>query len=177
MRAVALMAIASATAASLCVLAWVVVPQGARPAQDVGGEGPAGLVEPGEPCPGAVHGKPTALETEVRMWLPTEEWEARDAWTCGDTPVVLYGDIQVSFEEDWGDVDVAAKWEDLADDYGGTVVELDGRSALVQEAGSDEQGQQVLLVADGELVRLLARASTPIERLTELAEALRLPRD
>jgi hypothetical protein len=145
------------------------------PGQGSGSDEPAGLVGPGEPCPGAVHGDPNSLATEIPIWLPAGDGERKvtDAWTCADTPVVVFGDIQISYEAGWADVDVEKKWAALAADYGGDVTTVLGRPGLVQSAEQTKgTNNQVLVVVDGTLVRVLSKSDVPINELLRLADSL-----
>jgi hypothetical protein len=142
--------------------------------QGSGSDGPAGLVGPGEACPGAVHGAPNSLGTEIPIWLPAGgEPKVTDAWTCADTPVVVFGDIQISYEAGWTDVDVEKKWAALSADYGGDVTTVLGRPGLVQSAEQTQgTNNQVLVVVDGTLVRVLSTSDVPINELLRLADSL-----
>jgi len=151
-----------------------------HPEANIGSDsGPAGLVGPGEPCPGAVHGTlgDIALRAGVPVWTPAPaSGEAlTDGWTCGDTPVLMYGgDIQVSYEAGWSDVDVDKKFAALAKDYGGTVGTVLGRSALIQSAAETGDNNQVLVVVGDTLIRVLASDSVDVDRLVALADSLQL---
>ncbi|MGI8522192.1 MAG: hypothetical protein ACR2K3_02630 [Nocardioides sp.] len=134
-----------------------------------------GVVGPGQPCPGAQHADTAAqLKTDVHIWEPKNE-KLTDAWTCGSTPVLMYGDVQVSFEAGWGDVVPNAKWAQMVEDFGGSIDAILGRPAYVHAA--DESGPQdtVMMVAQGELVRLIATKDVPISELTRLAADIDAP--
>jgi hypothetical protein len=129
-----------------------------------------GVVAPGTPCPGAVEG--TAQEVIATSGSPVylpDDGVARvtAAWRCGDTPVLMFDDVQVSFETGWSNIDVPAKMADLADDYGGSVQPIQGLSAWVSRDG-------VLMVNGETAIRLLASKDVAIERLTDLASELDL---
>lgn len=144
------------------------------------GDRPAGLVGPGEPCLDAVP-LPTDLaliraSVEIPVWAPAADATITRAWACGgETPVLMFGRIQVSFEAGWSDVDIAKKWADLIADYGGRTETIQGYSALVQAAPTKEANQQVMIVSGGTLVRLLATSDVPISDLVDLADDIRLP--
>lgn len=140
-------------------------------------DGPAGLVGIGEPCPGARHGSPSELatRTSVPVWTPKKGASdaLTDGWTCSDTPVLMFdGDIQVSYEAGWSNIDVMQSFADLSKDYGGTVGELQGRPALIQKAIEPGDNNQVMLVVDDTLVRILAKDSVTIDRMINLANSL-----
>jgi hypothetical protein len=134
-------------------------------------------VEPGEPCPGARHASTIAgLASKVPVWAPAQA-KLTDSWTCGDTPVLMYGAIQVSFEPGWEGVDEKQKWSEMARDYGGSVETVLGRPAYVHPATSDAPREAVNVVVGGTLVRLLAKDGVPIKNLVQLANSIRLPAD
>lgn len=134
------------------------------------------VVEPGEPCFDAVELDPelAAISRAVKVPITQPDAAITRAWRCGDTPVLMFDDVQVSYEEGWTGVDIERKWADLAADTGGTVESIAGHSALVQPADGDGARNQVLIVEGDILIRLLATADVPISRLTELAATLKL---
>jgi hypothetical protein len=128
----------------------------------------------GTPCPMAIHGDPMeiAAASEAPVYLPTTgTYEITQAWRCADTPVFMFGDVQLSFESGWEGVEVPRKLQDLADDYGGSVETIQGLSAWV--VGSTPNGE-VLMVKNGNAIRLLAPGDVPIGHLVTLAEDLDL---
>ncbi len=134
------------------------------------------VVEPGEPCFDAVELAPdlAAISRAVKVPIMQPDAAITRAWRCGDTPVLMFDDVQVSYEEGWTGVDIEKKWADLAADTGGTVESIAGHSALVQPADGDGTRNQVLIVEGDILIRFLATADVPISRLTELAATLKL---
>jgi hypothetical protein len=141
---------------------------------------PDGLVRPGTPCGDAVavatSGRPTmdvarelADRSRVSVFLPDAE-PAR-AWVCGEAaPVLVYRDVQVSFEAGWGDVDVEEKWSRSVEESGGYVQRLSGVSALVQPVSDRLELAQVMAVRDGVLIQLLGTsAETDIDGMIEMA--------
>ncbi len=142
-----------------------------------GYDGPE-VAGPGEPCFDA---KPLPDDIEkiaeivnVPVWGPTNQI-ITDAWRCGGTPVLMFDHIQVSYEDGWNAVDVEDKWEALIADYGGHIESLAGHQALVESSGDTGANNQVLIVHEGTLVRLLATPAVPITDLTALADSLKLP--
>lgn len=126
----------------------------------------------GEPCPGARHASTIrGLRTPVQVLAPTAG-TLSDAWTCGGTPVLLYDDVQVSYERGWSDVDVKEKWADLAGDYGGRVSTIAGHPAYLHPATPDGPRSSVMLVVDGTLIRFLAEDDVPLRDVVTLAESL-----
>jgi hypothetical protein len=149
------------------------------PFVDAGPDGTAGstqdlfslAVEPGEPCPGAVHATQlTELVTDVPVRLPAAKVD--DAWTCGSTPVLMFGDVQISYEEGWEGVDVKEKWADMAKQFGGDVQTVLGRPAYVHPADEDGPRNSVNVVVDGVLIRVLAGPKESIQHLVDLANSI-----
>ncbi|HEY3529551.1 MAG TPA: hypothetical protein VGK78_10395 [Nocardioides sp.] len=128
----------------------------------------------GTPCPGAIHGDPMkiAAASDAPVYLPrTGTHHITEAWRCGDTPVFVFDDVQLSFESGWANVEIPEKFQDLANDYGGSVEPVQGLSAWVAPSSPNDE---VLMVKDGNAIRLLAKGSVPIEHLVTLAEDLDL---
>lgn len=137
-------------------------------------DGPEGLVGPGEPCAEAEFGEPSHLDTNVPVWLPSREsgFEATRSWTCGDAPVVMVSDIQLSYEPGWENVDVKTKWERMARESGGEFGTVLSQPALIRAAATESEYHQVLVVVNGTLINALAPNSVPIEGLVALTNAL-----
>jgi hypothetical protein len=136
-------------------------------------DGPAGLVRPGEPCSEAVHAKsPQELHADIPIYMPSDSYTLTDAWTCADTPVLLFGNIQVSYESGWEQVPVPDKWRDLAEDYGGHVDVISGRPALIQSSEETKDDNQVLVVVGDTLIRALALPDVPIGDLEALVASI-----
>ena len=134
-----------------------------------------GNVEPGQPCPGAVHATSiSSLLTEARIWAPASG-RPTDIWTCANTPVLLFGAVQISYETGWAGVDPAQKWTDMVRDYGGEVRTIQGRPAYVHAADASGPRNGVMLVVDGELIRLIAPATESISTVVDVANSLVLP--
>jgi hypothetical protein len=85
----------------------------------------------------------------------------------------MFGDVQLLFESGWGNVEIQQKFQDLADDYGGSVQNVQGLSAWVVAASPNDG---VLMVKDGTAIRLIADGDVPIKDLVDLAEGLDLTR-
>ena len=122
----------------------------------------------------AIHGDPMeiAAASEAPVYLPaTGAAHITEAWRCADTPVFMFGDVQLLFESGWGNVEIQQKFQDLADDYGGSVETIQGLSAWIAPSAPDNE---VLMVKDGTAVKLLAPGDVPIEQVVALAEALDL---
>jgi hypothetical protein len=83
----------------------------------------------------------------------------------------MFGQVQVSYESGYGNLEIPEKWESLAEDYGGSVEVLLGRPALVQ---GTTPNHQVLVEVDRTFIRALSVGSVPIERLTELVASIGL---
>jgi hypothetical protein len=137
------------------------------------------LAVPGERCIDAVEGSPSelAVASGTNVWLPpaTSEHKVTDSWACseGGAPVLLLdGDIQVSYEAGWSDVDREKKWRDLNADQGGDVQRINELPTLVHEGNEKAPYNQVMFVIDDTLVRLLSQKDAPIEALVSLAGAI-----
>jgi hypothetical protein len=152
----------------------------------INGDGPNGVAI-GEPCPGARHAAdPAELSSNTTpVWLPANAAEkVTDAWICDDvTPVVMFGKIQVSYEtrqagEEAGVAgeDLKINFEQLAQGLGGKahVETILGWPALVQPADADDNNE-VIVVVNATLIRLLAEQSVPIQQLVDLANSLEVP--
>lgn len=145
--------------------------------ETVAADGPLGVVPPGTPCPIAVHGDPVELASlsDATVYLPSDgAGQVTEAWTCGDAPVFMFDDIQLSFESGWENVKIPEKFDALARDYGGTVEAIQGLPAWVAPSSSDAPNSEVLFVKDGAAVRLLAQQGVPIDDLVALASSLDL---
>lgn len=134
-----------------------------------------GLVEVGSPCPGAVHANTAdGLRTEVPVWT-AKNAELTDAWTCGGTPVLMYGAIQISYERGWAEIDAAGEWKALASEDGGSVETILGRPAYVHPATEAGPRVGVMFVVNGTLVRLLANKDVSVDEVVKLAQSLDVP--
>jgi hypothetical protein len=153
------------------------VAKGAAGHQTVPGGDTLGMVEPGQPCPGARHASTVAgLVTSVPIWAPANA-TLSDSWTCGDTPVLMFGEIQVTYESGWTGVDNASKWADMATDYGGSVQTILGRPAYVHEATATAPRSSVSFVVGDTLVQVVAKDGVPIDDIANLARSIELPAD
>jgi hypothetical protein len=118
-----------------------------------------------------------ALVSEAPVYLPGDRApQVTEAWRCGDVPVFMFGDIQVSFEGGWENVKIPEKFEALARDYGGSVETIQGLPAWVAPTSSSARNDEVLIVKDGAAIRLLARGGVPVSDLVNLAKSLDLNR-
>lgn len=135
----------------------------------------SGLVEPGEPCNEAKHADSIAeLNSNVPVWAPANA-TLTDAWTCGGVPVLLYGDIQISYQGGWGNIDPEQKITDWAADDGARVETILGRPAEVHPATATGPRNSVLLFVDKTLIVVTAKPGVPIEKLVELTRSIQLP--
>lgn len=83
-----------------------------------------------------------------------------------------YGDVDVTYEDGWGGVDIAQKWADLVTEYGGSVQDINGISAYVEPVANGSTRPQVMLVRDDTLVRLLGAPKTDIDQLVKIASSI-----
>lgn len=133
--------------------------------------------EPGEPCDGARHARsPEELQrqTNVPVWTPASG-RFTDAWTCGQTPVLLYEGIQISYQQGWENVDVDVKWRHMVDTRGGRIETILGRPAYVHPADDNGPRNGVLVVVDGTAIVTVSRPGVPVEKLVELTNSIELP--
>lgn len=153
-------------------------------------EGVGLAVEPGEPCLMAKHAySVAALQTDRRIWTPASA-TLTDAWACGNTPVLMYGKIQITYEPGWDNVDVDKKWASLAREQGGRIQTVLGRPALVRTPDTalpnpdapavpdpaDATGRvSVMVVVDGTRIGVSAKGDAPVEKLIELTNSIELP--
>lgn len=140
--------------------------------------------EPGEPCPGAKrHSLPElAALADVPVWMPNSTVASPTtfdgAWTCigGNTPLLTFGPVMVSFESGWGDVDAQEKWTGMVEEFGeGRVETILGEPALVEPVTADAPKGQVLLIVNGDtLIRVLGDGSVPVSQLADVARSIDL---
>jgi len=143
----------------------------------VAADGPLGVVPPGTPCPNAVYEDPSELAavSDTPIYLPSDRAvQVTQAWRCGNTPVLLFNDVQISFESDWGNVKIPEKFDALARDYGGSVEIIQGLPAWVVPSSEEAPNSEILFVKDGAAIRLLAQRGVPIDDLVALASSLDL---
>lgn len=133
-------------------------------------------IKEGEPCFAAKKASVSGLAATARvpMWMPRQKSVGlTGAWTCGgDTPLLEYGDVDVTYEDGWGGVDIAQKWADLVTEYGGSVQDINGISAYVEPVANGSTRPQVMLVRDDTLVRLLGAPKTDIDQLVKIASSI-----
>jgi hypothetical protein len=141
--------------------------------------------KPGEPCPDAHKFSlgDLAARADAPIWLPHSDLASpatlTGAWTCagGDTPVLTFGKLVVTYEPGWTGVDVNEKWGELVDELGeGYVQTIQGQHALVQPVTKASPRGQVLLVVDGVLIRVLGDGSLPVDQLVDVAQSINLER-
>ncbi len=166
-------------------------PSAHRHARQTGAANMPHLRPLGRPCPGATHAAISQLAamSSVPIWLPKNDIsKVTNSWSCGNVPVVMLGDVKISYEPGWGDVDIPAKWHALIADYGGHVTTVAGHEALVQPADAPSDStftidgvpvstkggtrNQIMVVDHGTLVRLLSTRDVSMSRLLALAKAL-----
>lgn len=134
---------------------------------------------PAEPCLGAV--KFTSAETmqqavRVPMWLP-EDRTPTGFWSCGSSPVVAYGDLQIEFDANWAGVDAPAMWKRMTANTteSDEVRSIQGIPAYVFSRESEDTFSTVEFVVDGVLVRLQSKPSVTSDELVAIASELKLP--
>jgi len=133
------------------------------------------IVTPGTPCQGAVHGSPSSVARNSLTKVFASDSSistATDAWACGETPVFMFGNIQVSFEPGWDGVDAPSKLADLAADYGGTVTTIGGLPAWVSPSSATSANNEVLMIRSGTAIKLLAKGNVSIASVVAKAKTL-----
>lgn len=152
-------------------------PDSSEPVQGIGPvRNGVDTVPIGTPCSMAVHGDPmeiaaAAVREAPVYWPRSGADQITEAWRCADTPVFMFGEVQVSFEGGWEGVQIRQKFQDLADEYGGSVETIQGLAAWVVGSTPNDE---VLMIKDGSAIRLVAPGDVPIERLVTLADDLDL---
>lgn len=133
------------------------------------------IVTPGTPCPGAVHGSPSSVaRNSLTKVFASDSFisTATDAWACGETPVFMFGNVQVSFEPGWEGVDAQSKLAALAADYGGNVTTIGGLSAWVSPSSETSVNNEVLMIRSGTAIKLLAKGDVSIASVVAKANSL-----
>lgn len=149
----------------------------------------------GEHCFGVKSTPVSKLASIVKtpIWLPGNDTSrVTDSWNCGGgpfgVPEVMVGEVQISYETGWGNVDVPTKWRALVNDDGGYTTTIAGHEALVQPANAPPDSifnydgmpvstkgstrNSIMIVHNGTLVRLLSKADVPMSHLLNDAKAL-----
>jgi hypothetical protein len=143
-------------------------------------DGYPSAAKPGEPCPDAKQHslRDLAALAETPVWLPDSEPASEStftgAWNCGggDTPVLTYGPITVSYEAGYR---APLDWERKAADSGGEVRTILGETGLlVPSSGPNIKGEVMVVVEDGILIRVLGEPDVPPEDLVTVADSIRL---
>lgn len=132
------------------------------------------------PCTQATKVPMAALLQEARVAVTASTPEGADftgAYFClgsPDTPALTYGDVVVSYEAGWGDVDIEDKWNALIRDEDRGYVETFGNDlALVRPVGEqDKILPSVLIVRGDTLIRVQGKPGAPIEPLVDVASHL-----
>ena len=88
--------------------------------------------------------------------------------------MLMFNDVQLSFESGWESVNLPEKFEDLARDHGGSVETIQGLPAWVSPSSATASNDEVLMVKDGAAIKLLAGGDVPIGDLIAVANSLNL---
>lgn len=89
--------------------------------------------------------------------------------------MLMYGAIQISYENGWKEIDSASEWKALASEDGGTVETVHGEPAYVHPATEAGPRVGVMFVVNDTLVRLLAGKDVSVDAVLKLAEQLDIP--
>ncbi len=157
-------------------------PVAIAPGSDKGEEFISLPVTPGEPCFGAQRFSlpELALRADAPIWLPNAQDASittlTGAWTCGgNTPLLTFGDITISYENGWDGVDSEKKWTGFVEYYGeGRVETILGIPALVQPKSENVTNPEVLVIVDGTLIRLRGSLHVSVEQLVNVANSIDL---
>lgn len=133
----------------------------------------------GEPC---WHAEKHSLSdladlADVPVWLPESSRASEEtltgAWTCGgDTPVLTFGPITVSYESGYR---TPLDWERKAVDSGGEVRTILGQPGLLTHSTSSSVKGEVMVIVDGGvLIRVLGEPEVPPEDLVAVADSIHL---
>jgi hypothetical protein len=131
---------------------------------------------PGQPCLNAepVSLAQVATSSSASVWLPNTTEANRKlltgTWTCGDIPVLMFGDISLSFEPA-GTITPTKLWTDLAKAHNGRIEPVLGQPGYVEPASGDARAE-VLVVVDGTLIRAIGAADTTAEELKAIVSSI-----
>lgn len=136
-------------------------------------------IKPGEPCYQARKAslEEVAAAADVPVWMPHSPLASPEtltgAWTCGgDTPVLTFGQVTVSYESGYG---APLPWERKAKDSHGYVATILGRDSLVDPAEPGQpNGEVMVVVDDGVLIRVVADSTVATDDLVAVADSIRL---
>lgn len=131
--------------------------------------------QPGEPCEMARHASSVAgLETNIPIWAALGE-HLTDSWTCGSVPVLMYGGVQVTFENGYAKVDPATKFPRMVASDGGRVETINGRLAYVHPADARGPRNGVWILAGDYSVGVTAQPEVGIARVLQIASEIHIP--
>lgn len=163
-------------------------PTSDEPLTLVGGSGAiprGGVVPPGTPCPAAGHVPTESLTSKERrpefstpVILPDKAVaKATDAWTCGpgpNVPVVMFGDVQASYEPGREGTDPAEFFAGMQSQRGGQIVDIAGLTAFLND-GDPTQGTMSLFAAitpDGVMIQLYGVKDPNAGALVPIAKSI-----
>src|SRR5205085_11821374 len=98
-----------------------------------------------------------------------------DAWTCGGVPVLLYGDVDITYNDDSAHVDAEQFYSAMVASDGGRVQEIDGHPAYVHPADADGPRNGVVIIVGKYSVELVAKSEVGIDRVLEVAGKIHIP--
>lgn len=146
----------------------------AIPSRSIDGITP--IIPTGQPCYGATRSTVAELLASPAVALATPSPATRtgisSAWTCGDQPTFMLGDIVLTYEPDGAVEHPESLYRDLAAD-GGSVEQVDGVTAFVQPPNADSGSRGEVMFQVGTIeVKILGQQEIPIERLLAIAKGL-----
>jgi len=129
----------------------------------------------GEPCDEAKHASSVAgLATSIPVWAPEGE-RLTDAWTCGGVPELLYGNVEIWFEDGYKNVDPKVKLPRMVASDDGHIQTINGRLAYVHPADARGPRNGVWILAGDYSVGLIAKPEVGIDRVLALAHKIHIP--
>ncbi len=141
--------------------------------------------KPGEPCPAAREHSLTDLASfaEAPMWMPDAPIASRErltgAWTCagGNTPVLTFGPVKVSFESGWANPNPRPYYEKLIETFGaGQIDQALGLPALVIPPSSEGTLGGVMVIVGDTLIRVVGDGTVPADQLLSIVQSIDLSR-
>lgn len=139
----------------------------------------SGDIKPGEPCPAA---RQLALDDlkaagSPPVWMPSHAAaSARNlagVFSCSGTPTLKFPHATISYEPGWNVADPAARWQEMAEQWGAGRVEIVlGRPAFVLEVGEMGPLGEVLVIVDNTAIRVHGDGTLPLKALVALTNSI-----
>ncbi len=145
---------------------------------------PGVLVEPGTPCMNAAHVPVEILKAgevveqfSTPAVLPDPDVASpTDAWTCGlgpIAPVVMFDNVQVTYDPTWKGVDPTTKWKETQKlREGGEVIEIAGLPAYTLDGTEEDPISTLLVIQNDVLIQMYGVELLDAARMVPLAESI-----